>query len=201
MTQEERQQKFELFVEGMNMPLEVKLVPRSKTRIILNILGDFFLWLFDESSLNGLALIGIVIAIVLTIVYSFSQVAFFILLIVILCVLIYYIISLCRYAFLPLSKDRIMIKIDTNGITVDKSFYEWNEINAPNATNHGIANDKWTKTSQDIHAYLSFYTNSGRNENILITQHKFIPSVGGGVNYCLEKYRDFYHIKKNTFNL
>ncbi|MCU0437802.1 MAG: hypothetical protein MUC49_07785 [Raineya sp.] len=183
MTQEERQRKFELFVEGFGMPLEVKLIPYSKTRILLNILGGFFLWLFDESNLNGIGLIGIIIAIILFIVYSFSKIVFFLLLILISCGLVYYIISLYRYVFLPLSKDRIVIKIDTNGITVHKAFYGWNEITHMHASSSHF-----------------FFCTSQYSQSILIKQHRLIPH-NGGINYCLEKYRELYNIKKNTFNL
>jgi len=186
MTPEERQQKFELFVEAMNMPLEVKLIPRSKLRIVLNMLGKFFLWLFDEANLQGLGIVGIFILIVLFVAYSFSKIVFFLLLAPVLFgmgYIVYGTFQLCREAFLPLSKDRITIQIDSNGITIDKSFYDWSEIT-------------------HIHAGSShfFFCTSQYSQSILIRQHRLIP-YSGGVSYCLEKYQEFYNIKKNTFNL
>ena len=175
MTQEERQQKFELFVEAMNVPLEVKSCKTVKKPFIFILLSFlFYASLYISIILLPFSIDGKYI----NIIY------------IDICLFIFGSLGLFLLLRKKKKDKKVEMIINYNGIyTHEVGFWGWDDIHDEHIRyDKNIESPKW---------YLCYECPNG---SVRLLLSDYDEGAALGIHY-LKQYREFHYIKKNTFNL
>ncbi|KOY87168.1 hypothetical protein AD998_14330 [bacterium 336/3] len=172
MTQEERQQKFELFVQAMNVPSKIEIYKPTYISLKIAVLFSVFILLMIITLLvdGHYFFISFLISYPLLIFGS-----------------IYYEIKRKKEEK-KIKKPEVILNSD--GIyTREVGFFDWDDIR-----DEHIRYDK----NIQIKKYELCYQYPNGNVRLQLTDFFF---DGHNLQLYLKQYRELHHIKKNTFNL